>query len=224
MSNRETIQRIRTELEGRNIIKPGIVATQGYLRLAVNLQAAALNAVTFNVLANQGTTRATERRLDITDMFTITHWGLYIMKAGTTVLATDAEIAASRLYTYPNAGIFTGAGESANLMNIYNGFISVTVDRERIIDSYDAYRFYRAGVAQQTVLSAAASPYNADEWQGPNYGMAEVSPEITLNGVGDNNITVQLPSSVNLSGTASTNLLFMVARGIRWQNASKLNA
>jgi hypothetical protein len=224
MSNRETIQRIRTELEGRNIIKPGIVATQGYLRLAVNLQAAALNAVTFNVLANQGTTRATERRLDITDMFTITHWGLYIMKAGATVLATDAEIAASRLHTYPNAGVYTGAGESANLMNIYNGFISVTVDRERIIDSYDAYRFYRVGVAQQTVLSAAASPYNADEWQGPNYGMAEVSPEITLNGVGDNNITVQLPSSVNLSGTASTNLLFMVARGIRWQNASKLNA
>jgi hypothetical protein len=54
--------------------------------------------------------------------------------------------------------------------------------------------------------------------------MAEVSPEITLNGVGDNNITVQLPSSVNLSGTASTNFLFLVARGIRWQNASKLNA
>lgn len=227
MSNRETIQRIRTELEGRNIIKPGIVATQGYLRLAVNLQATALNAVTFNVLSNQGTTRATERRLDITDMFTVTHWGLFIMKAGVgggAVAATDAEIAASRLYTYPNAGIFTGAGESANLMNIYNGFMSVTVDRERIIDSYDCYRFYRAGVAQNTVLSAVAGPYNADEWQGPNYGMAEVSPEITLNGVGDNNITVQLPSSVNLSGTLSTNFLFLIARGIRWQNASKLNA
>jgi len=224
MSNRETIQRIRTELEGRNIIKPGIVATQGYLRLAVNLQATALNAVTFSVLSNQGTTRATERRLDITDMFTVTHWGLFILKAGTTTAATDAEIAASRLYTYPNAGVFTTAGESANLMNIYNGFLSVTVDRERIIDSYDAYRFYRAGVAQNTVLSAVGGPYNADEWQGPNYGMAEVSPEITLNGVGDNNITLQLPTSVNLSGTASTNLVFLVARGIRWQNASKLNA
>jgi hypothetical protein len=224
MSNRETIQRIRTELEGRNIIKPGIVATQGYLRLAVNLQATALNAVTFSVLSNQGTTRATERRLDITDMFTITHWGLFILKAGTTTAATDAEIAASKLYTNPNAGVFTGTGESANLMNIYNGFLSVTVDRERIIDSYDAYRFYRAGVAQNTVLSAVGGPYNADEWQGPNYGMAEVSPEITLNGVGDNNITLQLPSSVNLSGTTSTNFVFMVARGIRWQNASKLNA
>jgi hypothetical protein len=224
MSNRETIQRIRTELEGRNIIKPGIVATQGYLRLAVNLQATALNAVTFNVLSNQGTTRATERRLDITDMFTITHWGLFILKAGTTTAATDAEIAASKLYTNPNAGVFTGTGESANLMNIYNGFLSVTVDRERIIDSYDSYRFYRAGVAQNTVLSAVGGPYNADEWQGPNYGMAEVSPEITLNGVGDNNITLQLPSSVNLSGTTSTNFVFMVARGIRWQNASKLNA
>lgn len=224
MSNRETIQRIRTELEGRNIIKPGIVATQGYLRLAVNLQATALNAVTFNVLSNQGTTRATERRLDITDMFTVTHWGIFIMKAGASTTATDSEISASRLYTYPNAGVFTAAGEAANLMNIYNGFISVTVDRERIIDSYDTYRFYRAGVAQNTVLSAAGSAYNADEWQGPNYGMAEVSPEITLNGVGDNNITLQLPSSVNLSGTATTNFVFLVARGIRWQNASKLNA
>ena len=224
MNNRETIARIRGELEARNIIKPGVVATQGYLRMAYNLQATALNAITFSVLSNQGTTRATEKRLDITDMFTITHWGLYLVKSGTTISATDAEISASKLYTNPNAGVFTTAGEAANLMNIYNGSISVTVDRERIIDSYDAYRFYRAGVAQNTVLSAVGSPYNADEWQGPNYGMAEVSPEITLNGVGDNNITLTLPSSVNLSGTASTNFVFLVARGIRWQNASKLNA
>ncbi len=224
MNNRETIARIRGELESKNIIKPGVVATQGYLRLAYNLQATALNAITFNVLANQGTTRATERRLDITDMFTVTHWGLYICKAGASVTATDAEVAAAKLYTNPNAGVFVGSGESANLMNIYNGYMSVTVDRERIIDSYDAYRFYRAGVAQNTVLSAVASAYNADEWQGPNYGMAEVSPEITLNGVGDNNITLQLPSSVNLSGTTTTNFVFLVARGIRWQNASKLNA
>lgn len=233
MTNRETISRIRQELTDRRVIKGNEIATQGYLRLAANVQTgAALNSITWNVLSNQGTVRATEVRLDITDMFTVTHWGLYLVKAGTSTSATDAELSQTHLFTNPNSLTFSGASESANLMNVYNGFMSVTVDRNKIIDKYDAMRFYRVGTAQKGVLQAynATAPagtslsYLDDTWDNVSYGMANCDPNVTLNGVGDNNLTLTLPSAANLSGTSSTNFVFLVMRGIRWQNASKLNA
>lgn len=233
MTNRETIARIRQELTDRRVIKGNEIATQGYLRLAANVQTgAALNSITWNVLSNQGTVRATEVRLDITDMFTVTHWGLYLVKAGTSTSATDAELSTAHLFTNPNSLTFSGSGEAANLMNVYNGFMSVTVDRNKIVDKYDAMRFYRVGTAQKGVLQAynATAPagtslsYLDDTWDNVSYGMANVDPNVTLNGVGDNNLTLTLPSAANLSGTSSTNFVFLVMRGIRWQNASKLNA
>ena len=227
MNNLQTIERIRTRLAMRNPSIQNSIATQGYLRLMVTVNTgAALSGIQFNVLSNQGTINATEQRLPITDMFTITHWGLYLFRClqTTTAAPTAAQVAAGKLYTNPNSGIFSGAGESALLMNVYNGSLQVTVDRERLIDGYDAYRFYRVGVAQDTVALSVGGAYNADEWQGPNYGMAEVDPEITLNGVGQNDINVNFANPSNLTAASGNcNFLCLVARGIRWQNASKLN-
>jgi hypothetical protein len=46
-----------------------------------------------------------------------------------------------------------------------------------------------------------------------------------LNGVGQNDITITLPNSTSFAPTtAYANFAVLVARGIRWQNASKLNA
>jgi hypothetical protein len=231
------------------------------LRLGANLQAGSLNTINFNVLQNQGTVRATEKRLNVTDMFTVTHWCLYLVKAGGlagggSTAATDTEIATSRNYTYPNPYVFATAGqgnptflqnqaaaqlvpytaESNNLYSIYNGFISVTIDREVVIDSYDAMRFLRVPGSQQQMAQAAAAIAPAaavigmsagatfDEWTSDSLGFSPVDPQFTLNGIGDNNIAITLPAPVNLSGTQSTNFAFLTMRGIRWQNASKLNA
>ena len=237
MTNRETISRIRQELTDRRVIKGNEIATQGYLRLAANVQTgSALNSITWNVLSNQGTQRATEVRLDITDMFTVTHWGLYLCKAGSSTAATDSQISSAHLFTNPNRLTFSDTTNTPNetdaLMHIYNGFMSVTVDRNRIIDKYDAMRFYRVGNAQKGVLQAynATAPSGTslsfidDQWDNVSYGMANCDPNVTLNGVGDNNITLTLPSAANLGGASSTNLVFLIMRGIRWQNASKLNA
>lgn len=259
-----TIERIRQNLASKGIIKGNEIATQGYLRLGANVQTAtALNSINFNVLNNQaiGAVRATERRLDVTDMFTVTHWALYLLKAGSLAgeggtIATDTDIATSRNYTYPNPYVFGSAAngnptflqnqaaaqlvpytrESQNLYSIYNGFISVTIDRETIIDSYDCLRFLRVPVEQQQQATAAAAiapaaavignsaGHTFDGWDGANYGFSEVDPQFTLNGIGQNNIIINLPAPVSLAGTSSTNFVFLTMRGIRWQNASKLNA
>ena len=261
-NNSDTISRIRASLAQRGIIKGNEIATQGYLRLGANVQGAtALNTINFNVLSNQGTVRATERRLDVTDMFTVTHWALYLMKAGGLATeggtaATDTDIATSRNYTYPNPYVFSTAAmgnptflqnqsatqlvpatrESQNLLSIYNGFISVNIDRETIIDSYDCLRFLRVPSSQQQMAQAAAAIAPAaaaigssagatfDQWEAANYAFSDVDPQFTLNGIGQNLITINLPAAVSLAGASSTNFVFLTMRGVRWQNASKLNA
>ena len=261
MNNEQVISRIRQNLASKGIIKGNEIATQGFLRLGQNVNAT-LNTINFNVLQNQGTVVATERRLNVTDMFTVTHWAMYIVKAGGQLggggtAATAADISIARNYTYPNPYVFANAKqglptfltnnatasallpqttESNNLYGIYNGFISVTIDREVVIDSYDTMRFLRVPGSQQQMAQAAAAiapsatviGYSAgatfDQWESANYGFSEVDPQFTLNGIGDNNISINLPSALNLTGTDSTNFVFMQLRGIRWQNASKLNA
>ena len=259
MNNETTIARIRQSLASKGIIKGNEIATQGFLRLGANVQAT-LNTINFNVLQNQGTVRATERRLNVTDMFTVTHWAMYLVKAGGQAggggtTATDADIAVARNYTYPNPYTFATAAqgnptfiqnqaaaqllaqtvESNNLYSIYNGFISVTIDREVVIDSYDTMRFLRVpmqqlGVTNGTTIAPGAAVVGSqaanmwDSWESANYGFSEVDPQFTLNGIGDNNISIQLPGALSLAGTSSTNFVFLQLRGIRWQNASKLNA
>lgn len=273
MNNEATIARVRQSLASKGIIKGNEIATQGYLRLGVPVTGT-VNSISFNVLQNQGTTYATERRLNVTDMFTCTHWAMYLVKAGGTTggggstLAniTAADIATAKNYTYPNPYTFATAGkglptfltnqgatallpetaESNAFYSLYNGFVNVTIDRETVIDSYDTMRFLRVPASQQQMGQAglAATPAGAgvlaqatvvgystgatfDEWNSANFGFSEVDPNFTLNGIGDNNIIINLPTAVQLGGyanQASTNFIFLTLRGIRWQNASKLNA
>lgn len=228
--NSELIARISQKFIEKGI-KVG-TATQGYLRLMVNLNAAgSVNSIQFPVLTTNSTSRATEKRLDITDMFTITNWSMFLIKAGSDTAATDAQIAVAPLYTWPNPQVFTGTNEAANLMNLYNASLSVTVDRDRVLDSYDAYRWYRVATAQKLIAQAAGTAgagealhFQADGWEGPSYGFSELDPEITLNGVGQNDLVLNLPTAVSMAGTNSTNFVALICRGIKWQNSSKLNA
>lgn len=231
MNNLSTIARIRQALASKGVIKGTEVATQGYLRLHQNISTQ-LSSFTFNVLENQGTTSAGEKRLAITDMFTVTHWAIYVGRcaaASAGATPTDAQASQMSLFCNNNPNVFTNASGDGQLRALYNGQLTVTVDRERLIDGYDLQRFYRVGWPLQGTLqftgATGAGIQNLEYWQGPNYGMAELSPEITLNGVGQNDITVTLPAPTTFIPTGLfTNFAVLIARGIRWQNASKLNA
>lgn len=258
--NQALIDRVRTRLVDQKILKPDdkAIATQGFLRLGANINMT-LNSISFNVLANQGTIINTERRLSLTDMFTVTHWALYLVKAGGVVsggglAATADDLAIATNYTYPNPFVFSTAAqglptfltnngatallpytrESLNLSSIYNGNISVSIERQVIIDAYDTMRFLRRPATMMQVNQGAATAAGAaviggsagavgDSWEGDSVGFSRVDPQFTMSGAGDNNITIQLPSSLSLAGALSTNFVFLQMRGIRWQNASKLN-
>ena len=88
--------------------RAGVVVTQGYLRLEQELTGATGN-IAFNVLVNEGTKTKNERRLNITDAFTITSLSILIYKQ-----AAAGNISAGVLDTFPNPLTYTGANEAAS--------------------------------------------------------------------------------------------------------------
>lgn len=193
------------------------IVTPGYLRLEQSVQNTLTN-VQFNVLENQGTQNVTERRLKLPDAFVVEKMTICIMKAGATTTASQEEIAVSQLHTFPNPTVFSAANEAANLMNLYNGYMSVRVNETVYIDSMDIMRFYRVSTSQQGAGPAVAIPRS--EWNAPDYSFYEFTPTITLDGGASNYINLYFPSSINMSGTTSQNFVVCIARGFLIQNGS----
>ena len=224
--NQLIIDRIRGKVApgGGAVVPVDALPTQGFLRLETSLQSTSAS-FTFNVLQNVGTPNDTEVRLKQTDMFTITHVGLYLMKAGSSTTATQAQIAQAVLYSNPNPLVFTGLGEAAALNAVtVNGKLQFTVDRKQIIPAWDNLRHYRVATSQKGVGSSAVSnqPIQLDGWETNNYGMAPFDPQLTISGAGQNEITLNLPNSTNCGGTSSQNFAVLILRGILWQGASKM--
>lgn len=203
------------------VSKPGIITTPGYLRLEKSLQGT-LTGINFDVLTNQGTPNVTERRLQITDKFVATHIGIFLVKAGASVTATDAEKTVAKLKSNSNALVFTGVAEAPNLHAIYNGSLRIAINSVVFLEALDCMRFYRVGTSQKGAGPAVI--ITDDEWTAPNFGMCEITPTIELNGAGKNDISLTLPSSTLTSGTNSQNFVVCYMRGFLCQNAAVLNS
>jgi len=202
--------------------KPGVVRTQSTLRLesdALGTQ----SSVDFNLIKGSGnyTQHETEKRLSITDNFIVTEIGFYILK-----VTTAGTNRGDTLRTFPNAVQFSGSNEATNLMNLYNGYLGITIDGKQILaGQWDLMRHYRVGSAQKGVLTAASGTGNAwdqSTWDTASYGMFPVTPTITFYGSSNNLITLNLPAAVNMAGTSSTNYAVLLFRGYLDQSASNV--
>ena len=196
--------------------RPGVITTQSYLRFEKSIQGT-FNSISFDVLVNQGSAATTERRLQLTDTFTITQLAIFIYNAGTTTTVTNVDKAKSTLFSWPNPNVFTQT-VADSLMNLYNGFLQLRVNTEVLIDSLDIMQFYRVHTTQNGAVTNAQ-----DEWPMINNGFKKIVPTITLNGAAKNEINLFFPESINLAGSASSNYVVCYARGFLNQNAAQLN-
>lgn len=203
----------------------GIVITQGYLRSMSAALSATQGGVTFGILVNDISSGATaidasEQRLNLVDNFLATEIRVSLLK-----VATGDTASISTISTFPNALVFAKAGEAKALMNVYNGKLSVVINGETIIDSWDVMRHYRVGNAQKLVLTAATGTGNAWEastYDNASYGFYPVTPQIELRGNGKNKITLALPVGGDLTGTSSSNYVVLEMRGLLIQNGSTI--
>lgn len=202
---------------------PNTIVTDAYMRCEVSIQGT-VNAVQFNTLINQGSQNNTEVRLNMTDRFCVASMGLFLMKAGTTTTATQAQIGSARLQTYPNRAVFSAANEADNLQQIYNGQLQVKINSVVFYQNWDVMRHYRVptsqqGVAVSTVATDGIIPVSG--YDSVAYPFSSVVPSFELDGKGKNEINLVLPNSTNLGGTNSQNFVVLILRGLLIQNGSE---
>lgn len=210
--------------------RQGVITTPGYLRLETGqITTGALSQFTFNTLDTSGTKTSTERRLKLSDTFTITDISFYIgafSKAGTTV--TPEEYSKQRMFTYPNPNYAGFNGKDDELEVLYNGYLSLRIDTTTFLDSVPMRQFYRVGTSQAgTGANGGTAPTNLpigrDEFPLSMYGRTELLPTIELNGQANIEWSITLPNATDCSAAANyfTNLV-LICQGFLNQGAASV--
>lgn len=187
--------------------------TPGYLRMEASLNTTTGN-IAFQVKENQGNPNVTERRLKLADRFIALQWGLFLGRVTMAGAApTQTEFSKQIKYTYPESKVFTAAGEAANLQNVYNGYISLRIGGNIIIDSFPNYKFYRVPDSQkgmQYATTAAGVTQQDGGWPNPDWGFLSLTPSINLSGSQTIELNCNMPQSINMAAAAGSynNLIF----------------
>ncbi len=207
------------------------IITESYLFLLASIQSTQ-NNIAFNTLVNQGsqasgiTQYSIEKRLNISDRFSVKNMAAVLIKAGSSATATDAQVSVAGLNTYPNPFLFTGASEATNLEAVYHGSLQVTIDSIVWYQAYPMRNFYRVPVSQGlTAVSTVATTgvIQRSGWDDAAYPFAPVVPNFSLSGIGQNQISVNVPPNISFAGTNSQNFLGLIFTGFLIQNVNSQN-
>ena len=207
----------------------GVITTPGYLRLESLAPAAATSVFNFNTLDTSGTKTATERRLKLSDTFTITDISFYIGYGSATSNApTAAQYAGQQLATFPNPNLSAFSGKDDELEVLYNGYLQLRVDTTTFLDSIPMRQFYRVGTSQAKTGATGGTaptqlPVGRDEWPLAMYGRNELLPTIELNGQSNIEWSINLPNATDCSGASTyfTNCV-LILQGFLNQGAASV--
>jgi hypothetical protein len=205
--------------------RQGVITTPGYLRLETGqIGAGALSQFTFNTLDTSGTKTATERRLKLSDTFTITDISFYIGAFGPGVTTANSEqYAKQRMFTYPNPNYAGFNLKDDELEAIYNGFLSLRIDTTTFLDSVPMRQFFRVGTSQSVAPAVNQNGIGRDEFPLSMYGRTELLPTIELNGQANIEWSITLPTAMDCSAAAGyfTNLV-LICQGFLNQGAASV--
>jgi len=173
----------------------GKAMTPGFLRLEQEIVNSknSFSFVTYS--GDAASVYPTERRLDRNDAFIATEVGLFITRQDTANGKTNAE-----LCSYVNLTKFAAAAGfvPADLNAIFNGSLSIEINRVKKMVAFDNYRFFETPFTQQTGVS------NYDSKQGKKSGFVKLTPQIVLDGAGTNDLTVNFPAYNGWAGASVT--------------------
>ncbi len=182
--------------------------TQSFLRLE---QATAANTTLykFPVLINQAnpTIFNTEQRLNLQDSFVISEIGFFLAFPSS---ATDVTF---RPVSYVNQVL---SANVAQMQSFYNGQLSVTVNNNVLVPSWDLWRHYNAPKTQQTAAFGAGSP--GDQIALGNDGFYPMEPNLVIVGSKNYQFEVSLPAPP--TAVDANSRLVLLFRGILAQNST----
>jgi hypothetical protein len=185
--------------------------TQSYLRLEQPLTVGKSNYL-FPVMINQsnGAIFNTEQRLNLQDSFVTSEVRFYLAQPTS---ATDTKY---RKLPYPNPFVFVDEATALSVGAVYNGYMTISVNNNVLVTAWDLDRHYYSPQTQQTAAWGAASPL--DEYDGNNYGLYPMEPNIVFVGSKNNNVQIQLPEGVDTAPAFSR--IGLEFKGILAQNST----
>lgn len=192
------------------------VLTQGYLRSEIAMSTS-LAQYHVPILINDtqnGAQYATEQRLALQDIFVVARIGIFICAPSSTTSV------AFPLYSYPNPTAFSTSGAAAAAFALYNGSMSIIVNNQQVLPTWDIYRHYFVPQTQNGVGVTAQTVFPTDQQDASENGFFPTEPNLLLNG-GSN-----IQASLNLPGAISTlqanARIVVIWRGIKAQNVTSV--
>jgi hypothetical protein len=224
-------------------LNPGnAILSQSYLRFETAMVASS-TTYKFDVLVNETsyspTFGNTTNKLNLQDAFVANQLGVYV--ACTNGNSTNAN--EYRLLTYPTIGLASGgAGNftqalALNMLSLYNGYLSLTVNQRTVIPTWDLMRHYRVQNTQANgataqfggTLTAYTAPVHMNGEDSVNLaddGLFPVEPNLVFAGNKKHDLTITLPKGVTALPSVPTNVetrIVIIARGILAQNVTPIN-
>lgn len=203
----------------RNGINPArAVLSQSYLRMEANMSTSQTQ-YTFDVLVNDQNNPSfiTKQALNLQDSFITSSIGMFIGMPSTSA-TTDAKV---KLYGYPDPVTFASP-LNTNLLALYNGQLSLTVNQRVVVPSWDLMRHYKAPIMQTGYTPTgitAGNIANSDDLSTDAF--FPVEPNIVLVGSKKNQLTITLPQAL---ATIPTNgRIVLIFRGLLAQNVTSVN-
>jgi len=188
------------------------VATQSYLRSEALLTT---TAATYNlpILVNQNSSNTNVRLklLNLQDLFVISEISLLLVSG-----AASSGIAP--FYEYPDPTVFTTG--YAQLMNVYNGNISIIANNQQILPAWDCLKHYFVPQTQKGVGITAQTVFPINQVDASEDTVYSVEPNIVINGAANYQINLNLPAAPTTLD--SNTYVCAIFRGILLQNCSSV--
>lgn len=185
--------------------------TQSYLRLEV---AASISSTVWTFTVLQGSNQfGTENRLTLQDSFVVAECGVFwsIPTASGSPGPSN-----NPLLSWPNANTFTTANAASSAESLYNSYLTLNVNKDIVVPSWDAYR---SRCVNQTQLTAATnSP--VDQLSGRDDVFYPTEPNWVVIGSRNSIFTITMPNSFAAIQANSRIVLYM--RGVLAQNTTSV--
>ena len=212
---RLTFENARSFVQSQGYDVSQAVLTQSYVRSEVAISASVTNyRLPIVVTDNSSTIFNTERRVNLQDVHVVS--SLFIGLAAPSS-STDA---AFPVCSYPSIGAGFSAAQADAALTLYNGFLSIQVNNQNVLPSYDILRSYYVPQTQGGVGITAQTVFPVDQFDAADNGFYPIEPNLLLNGGANIVASIVLPAAI--STVKADSRIVAIFRTILCQNVTSV--
>ena len=212
---RLTFENARSFVQSQGYDVSQAVLTQSYVRSEVAISASVTNyRLPIVVTDNSSTIFNTERRVNLQDVHVVS--SLFIGLAAPSS-STDA---AFPVCSYPSVGAGFSAAQADAALTLYNGFLSIQVNNQNVLPSYDILRSYYVPQTQGGVGITAQTVFPVDQFDAADNGFYPIEPNLLLNGGANINASIVLPAAI--ATVKANSRIVVIFRTILCQNVTSV--